>query len=516
MRRLLAVHPDLDMLELMDRALSERLTDVVLEGVRNVAAATRLCRAQMDDPFHVVIVNYNVAADLKTQLNDGDNSGIQFLESLGNFGHGDAPKILIAPTATNSLVTRLQEVANSRLLPMENPATFEDAFVAAVGRALDRSSESPDEVRKQVKVVLSIDLERQYSEYQLTGVGFTYVPRPGTLQIDYREFRRIINRSSRAGEHVNEWEQELLEIGQDFGKLLLYGNPDFLTDLKDAQAKAGGEENKSICFSIERSVHPAALEALTDPREESFWMLKVPMYRRLIRPGQSALERQVLFKGQSRGPEPFSALIIESPVEGLVENLKDKDNRRIELKPLGNVTPEADEVERVLRRRAHSVERIAPTTVPAGSSFQSCVQEALKRPWDLVHYAGHSYYHEGSGKGYLFFPGEFGAEALDIEMFNTYLNRAKTRFVYLSGCQSSESGFVFELAKLQIPGVLGFRWPINDSAALEFAGKFYEELFKGALPCLEKAFLATRCAMRSAFKQDKIWAAAMLILQDPD
>jgi hypothetical protein len=33
---------------------------------------------------------------------------------------------------------------------------------------------------------------------------------------------------------------------------------------------------------------------------------------------------------------------------------------------------------------------------------------------------------------------------------------------------------------------------------------------------VEKAFLATRCAIRDAFKQDKIWAAAMLILQDAD
>ena len=122
------------------------------------------------------------------------------------------------------------------------------------------------------------------------------------------------------------------------------------------------------------------------------------------------------------------------------------------------------------------------------------MQEVLKTDhWDLVHYAGHSYYDEKEGGGYLFFPGDF-AEPLEIQMFNTHLENAQTRFVYLSGCQSSEAGFVFELAKLQIPGVLGFRWPINDNPALEFARKFYGELFKNGSPCVEKAFLETRCA----------------------
>jgi len=105
---------------------------------------------------------------------------------------------------------------------------------------------------------------------------------------------------------------------------------------------------------------------------------------------------------------------------------------------------------------------------------------------------------------------------VEVEMFNSHLDRAQTRFAYLSGCQSSETGFVFELARLQIPAVLGFRWPINDDAALRFASGFYEKLFGNAAPCLEKAFLATRCAMRDKLKQDKIWASAMLILQDPD
>ena len=187
----------------------------------------------------------------------------------------------------------------------------------------------------------------------------------------------------------------------------------------------------------------------------------------------------------------------------------------MQLDPLENVTPEAAVVEHILSKKTRRLKRIGPKDVPAGRSFKDYLQEVLRaEPWDLVHYAGHSHYDDATGKGHLFFPGEF-VEELDMEVFNTYL--AKTRFIYLSGCKSSEAGFVFELARLQIPGVLGFRWPINDRVALEFAKKFYESLFETiAAPCLEKAFLSTRCAIRKTHKEDKIWAAAMLILQDTD
>jgi len=229
------------------------------------------------------------------------------------------------------------------------------------------------------------------------------------------------------------------------------------------------------------------------------------------------MDRPVLFNGRGRGKEPFNALIIESPAEGVVGNLKDSAGRPLQLDTLANVTEEADAVEKILAGKAVRLRRIRPQDTPAGSTFKTFVKDVLgSDQWDWVHYAGHSHYDEATGKGYLLFPGEY-VDALDIELFNTYLDRAKTRFLYLSGCKSSEAGFVFELARLQIPGVLGFRWPINDWAALEFARTFYQCLFeKGGTPRLDSAFLSTRCAIRDAYKQDKIWASAMLILQDSD
>jgi hypothetical protein len=517
MRKVLAVHHDADMLDLMADVLQERFPDVILECVRNARAAATQCRAQMGDPFRAVVANRSIAADSRTGRNDAEHKGLEFLESLEEFGHADVQKILISSMASNNLVSRVNSLPNCQLLLLDDSTRLVDSFVEAIGRALERSAGGGEEEEpKQVKVVVSLNLAQQLWEYEVKGVGFPYETRRTALQIDPQTLEYLVRRSRRAARNLDDWEEELLEIGHDFGKLLLYGNPPFITALSEATAKAGGPEKRSICFSIEKSVHPAVLEALTDPKEASFWMLKVPMYRRLIRSPQPSTPRPVLFKGRSRRPEPFNALIIESPVEGVVDGLRDRQGHPLRLEHLGNVTREADAVEEVLSKKARHLRRVGPASLPAGSSFNRYVQDVLHEDqWDLVHYAGHSYYDEEKGKGYLFFPGEY-LEPVDIEVFNTYLDRAQTRFIYLSGCQSSEAGFVFELARLQIPAVLGFRWPIHDAPAFEFAHRFYEELFQGGVPCLEKAFLATRCAIRDKFHQDKIWVAAMLILQDAD
>ncbi len=523
MHRVLAVHPDADVLDLMAGVLDEKYPDLILVPVRNAAHAADQCRAQneLEEPFRLIVVFYSIAQDFRTPRNERENRGLDFLESLAQLGHADVPKILIAPSVTNELLSRMDHVPHCRLLLIDKPETFEQAFVDAVGNAVQHTEDEVDSEAesKQVKVVLSLNLERQSWEYQLKCVGFEYSKPAGSLQVDPRSLARLVSRSQRFGRNVNngDWERELLEIGQDFGMMLLRGNPQFSNELQYAQGRAGGREKKSICFNIEKSVHPAALEALTDPEEESFWMLQVPMYRRLIRSGQSALERSALFSDRARRAEQFTALIIESPTEGVVDKLTDPDGQPLQLPSLEFVTEEASRVEALLRGKARQLRRLCPTDTPTGKSFRNYVQDVLRsEQWDLVHYVGHCHYDEAAGKGYLLFPNEY-AEPLDVEIFNTWLEHARTRFLYMSGCKSSEAGFVFELARLQIPGILGFRWPIDDKAALDFASTFYEQLFQNdSRPCLERAFTATRRGIRELHKEDRIWAAAMLMLQDPD
>jgi hypothetical protein len=502
------------MLAEIGELLKENFSDVITTPVRYLSAAADQCRAQLDDPFRLIIVNHSIAKDFRSPLIDAENLGINFLESLKNIGHAHVPTILTAPSVDSTLYAAVEALRTCHLLLQD--CNFADRFAGAAKKALDENKADPEqEEPKQVKIVVSLNLEKQLWEYQLKGIGFTYFKPAVSLQMDSSEIKRFIERSRRAVKNP-EWEPELLDVGKEFGRVLLYGNPDFLADLRVAEAIAGGAERKTICFSIEKSIHPAALEALTHPKDKDFWMLQVPMYRRLIPTVPTTQDRTALFSRKRL--EAFNTLIIESPAEGAVERLTDKDGQPLYLDALKNVTEEADEVEEaLLSLDLGKVERIGPGKIPADSTFKEHLQKRLTSGrWDLVHYAGHSYYNEATGNGYIFFPGRF-VEELNIEVFNTFLAKAQTRFIYLSGCKSSEAGFVFEMARLQIPGVLGFRWPINDQTALEFAKVFYSNLFKkGSGPCLETAFLSTRCTIRERYKQDQIWAAATLILQDAD
>ena len=70
---------------------------------------------------------------------------------------------------------------------------------------------------------------------------------------------------------------------------------------------------------------------------------------------------------------------------------------------------------------------------------------------------------------------------------------------------------MFQLARKNIPAVLGFRWEIDDKKAHEFAIKFYEHLF-GDNKLLEYAFLEARKDMYFEYPHDRIWASPMLVM----
>jgi hypothetical protein len=146
-------------------------------------------------------------------------------------------------------------------------------------------------------------------------------------------------------------------------------------------------------------------------------------------------------------------------------------------------------------------------------------------PWDLIHYAGHSYFHPFEKQGYLFFPGSVDSSTpvpMLIEDFGAQLGEA--RFVYLSSCQSAQGSFLASLAQCRVPALLGFSCPVYDEHAEEFALQFYTELFEctesdsvrqhgGDQKCLQHAFLRTRKQLKLKMGSQTIWAQPILMFQ---
>jgi CHAT domain-containing protein len=137
-------------------------------------------------------------------------------------------------------------------------------------------------------------------------------------------------------------------------------------------------------------------------------------------------------------------------------------------------------------------------------------------PWSLVHFCGHSGVHpdETRDEAYVYVPSQdplYDAEGIDIRRFARLL--PQVRFLYLSSCRSADRGFVYELARQQVPAILGFRWALNDDTAVAFADAFYDNLFTGdEAQDLVSAFKVSQERTHETRQQDNTWASAMLMV----
>ena len=111
--------------------------------------------------------------------------------------------------------------------------------------------------------------------------------------------------------------------------------------------------------------------------------------------------------------------------------------------------------------------------------------------WDIIHYAGHSYYSSDPAinAGFLFFHDEHGLTR-PVRVNRFLMHAIGTRLLYLSSCSSAEKHFIYEAAKNQVSHVIGFRSEIEDATAARFTRDFYERMFD--LQSVEKAFYEVR------------------------
>ena len=128
----------------------------------------------------------------------------------------------------------------------------------------------------------------------------------------------------------------------------------------------------------------------------------------------------------------------------------------------------------------------------------------------MVHFAGHSFWDEKTGSAIIFLPGETNPQVVGIEPLAVLLRSARTRLVYLSSCKSSGCGV--ELARKQIPAIVGYRWNVDDELSAEHAKVFYKNLFEYP-DSLEIALLRTRVQMHKDHRDNPIWASSILIKQ---
>jgi len=148
--------------------------------------------------------------------------------------------------------------------------------------------------------------------------------------------------------------------------------------------------------------------------------------------------------------------------------------------------------------------------------------EALKAgPWHLVHFVGHGRtVPRADGAG----PGQRGELILcakdrvtiDFETLALQLKERDTRLMFLSACQTGQGAFLSSAAYHMVPAIIGYRWPIQDARAREFARVFYDALLHPDRPTrhsVERAFVAARASVYESFPAECSWASPALLHQ---
>ncbi|MHC1767231.1 MAG: CHAT domain-containing protein [Verrucomicrobiia bacterium] len=320
----------------------------------------------------------------------------------------------------------------------------------------------------------------------------------GMLQIDDQVIEQVRELSESLASAIGEEARRktLRLVGRLLKQQIFVNNFEFTRRFYELEGRLGVSENIKIEFIVPETAYPIMLEAVLRDDPEGYWMLDAPVYRRC-----PSTERTPLFGSDRETRKLLHCLIIEADVQGLA-NVRGKD---LFLRRMTNVSPEADFLFRYLQtnKEEFGIERLELIREARSElSFLETIHAASDgKGWDIVHYAGHSYYDESTG-GFFFLPGRF-PEVVSAEYFSYELGRP--RFIYLSS--SSSSWF----AKYNLGGALvGFQWEIEDARAFEFSKAFYQALF--GVRSLEYAVLQARREMYARLPESLIWAAPVLVM----
>ena len=166
-----------------------------------------------------------------------------------------------------------------------------------------------------------------------------------------------------------------------------------------------------------------------------------------------------------------------------------------------------------------------PTTA---ADIESVRKKLRDCQFHIVHYAGHgSFLKEDTDRSALSFWAGTAKSGRPVPLISTeleeLLTRSSTRFVYLSCCYGTAGGGAADLhdhdftgiadaiTRAGVPSVLGFRRPVSDTGAVEFAKSFYTAL--GREQDIDLAVLRARREVHGRMPDDTAWLSPILIQQ---
>ena len=433
-------------------------------------------------------------------------AGLEFIRDLRESGCS-APVIFTAESSDVDISGGMQELKPSAFVRLGVD------WSADLRRELSRFRAGRELLPRPRCVNLDIVVrgEKDWS-WRLAGKG---TEDSGPIMVDGSAIDKVSKWSKLMPERVASatWGQDLSDIRDELGELL-FTNPNnrkFFQVLIEAKTRVGGTQNTRIRFVVNEHTHPIVLEAIGDVDSDcarDYLMLKAPVYRRYEARG----EGYPLFKDRASRRGPINCLIIQAdPRKG---KLGAPWNTPLDKLP--SIEKEVKTIHGILaaEREAHrsigklEVFRAAQYGDGAAEQLEALMQDTR---WHLVHFAGHAV-RSSDGQGAIVLSSR-GDGVLSAKRLGRLLS--KTQFLYLSSCKSADAYFVMNLVEQQLPAVLGFRWPVADAPAHEYARCFYHSLFNDLVSrqFLEYAFLKAKRNLYDRDANDPTWAAPVLIMQ---
>jgi hypothetical protein len=293
--------------------------------------------------------------------------------------------ILISPYQNETLLTVCEQLQLPLVLEGTN---FEIQLKDEILACLDSTHEVESEQRFDLEIELDLDTPAR-CHWQLRGINCA-VNADGWLSVDTNVLSKLVQKSTEeltaliemekvraTNDHV--WQRVLQEIGNQLTEQIFSNNLELLKKFNQLIGRVGSIENARICFRVDEKSYPIALEALTE-KDEEFWMLQAPIFRRLRLRNSSTLiasQRYALFGSQKNRKSAINCLIIQANATGSVQGLEN-----VHLQKLENVDTEAQWLEKYLLEHKEEfhigdVCRLSIDSIPAEGSFKDVVKQIL-------------------------------------------------------------------------------------------------------------------------------------------
>jgi len=513
MARYLIAHCNAEVLRVLNGALWKACCEggqsPDIQRADNVAQVVQYCG---EAPFDFVVTSLDLAADPTKSVES--NRGLEVVKWVRDH-MANALILLIAPTYREE-TWRFARKCGAQVV-------YEDDLRGGslVEDVVSHGTTIPDRPPPQNWIQVEIDV--QMGTFQVSDDLNRAKRTRGELKVDKTSKARMAQLTEELTCMVQRrepaWNRQLRRLGRAIRRDLFVRRPQGLRDayISALTATDCHEETTRVRFVVGKRAYEVPFEAILCPiRPNEHWMLQAPLYRAVRDSRQPpGLTADPLFEDEEDLRRPINCLIIDANTSGTFTDPP------CELGPLGNTRTECERLDEMLKRNRDALNGGIVKTLSADGLDEDAwpckerVRElAEDTEWHVVHYVGHSYYDSAHKWGYLFFPELFSRQPQPVRVreFARWFQAGKPRFFYLSSCESAAQDFVFELAVWAgLPAVAGFRWRVDEEAALHYALSFYRHLLE--IRCLELAFTEARKDARKAGEQDLTWASATLVIQ---